>query len=161
MNRALRASPLVATLVACALLSLGPTATLATAAKPRTSLLDVENQAMCVSCHEPLYEVSSPQAISEKAYIQGLIDQGYTLQQILHALVVQYGAAVLARPPASGFNLLIYIVPPAILAGGIAFLLLALPRWRARGAVAHPVTQVAPLNPEEAKRLDEDLSRLI
>jgi cytochrome c-type biogenesis protein CcmH len=129
--------------------------------RPRASLLDIENQVMCTTCGEPLDEVSSPQAISEKQYIQGLIDKGYTKQQILHALVQQYGVAVLGRPPASGVNLLIYILPPAVLAGGIAFLLLTLPRWRARGNARRPPAGATPLAPEDAKRLDDDLARLI
>jgi cytochrome c-type biogenesis protein CcmH/NrfF len=154
-------APLLIALALSALMVLGPAASIGTATTPRASLLDVENQVMCVSCHEPLYEVSSPQALSEKAYIQGLIDQGYDKQQIIHALVVQYGVAVLARPPASGFNLLIYILPPAILAAGIAFLLLTLPRWRARGAAAHPEEAGPPLSAEDAERINEDLARLI
>jgi cytochrome c-type biogenesis protein CcmH len=129
--------------------------------QPRASLLDIENEVMCTTCGEPLNEVSSPQAISEKQYIQGLINRGYTKQQILHSLVQQYGVAVLGRPPASGVNLLIYVLPPAVLAGGIAFLLLTLPRWRARSQARRPPAGAAPLAPEDAKRLDDDLARLI
>ena len=131
------------------------------AVQPRASLLDIESQVMCVSCREPLDEVDSPQAVSEKRYIQGLIDKGYTKPQILHALVQQYTVAVLGRPPASGFNLLIYIVPPAILLGGLALLVWTLPRWRARGGAGRPLPGAAPLPPDEAKRLDDDLANTI
>jgi cytochrome c-type biogenesis protein CcmH len=143
-------------------LSLAPAASAAAHVQPRASLLGIESQVMCTSCGEPLNEVvSSPQAISEKQYIQGLIDKGYTQPQILHSLVKQYGVGVLARPPASGFNLLIYILPPAVLAAGVAFLLLTLPRWRARGGAERSSEGAAPLPPEDAKRLDDDLARLI
>ena len=67
---------------------------------------------MCVSCHEPLNTVSSPQAISEKQALARLIAKGDNMQQIQDTMVSYYGVQVLARPPASGVNLLIYILPP-------------------------------------------------
>ena len=36
----------------------------------------IEGQFICVSCHEPLPMVHSPQAISEKQTLQGLVKQG-------------------------------------------------------------------------------------
>jgi cytochrome c-type biogenesis protein CcmH/NrfF len=140
------------------------TSAAAATAKPRASLLDVESQVMCTSCHEPLEAVSSPQALSEKAYIQKLIAQGDTEQQILNNLVIQYGVAVLAKPPASGFDLTIYILPPLTLAAGVAFLLFTLPRWRERSrvvAAAAPRRPAAALSDADTKRIDDDLSRLI
>jgi cytochrome c-type biogenesis protein CcmH len=151
----------IVTVIAAAVLMATVAAGLAGAHPIRASLLDVEQDLMCIECHEPLNMVNSPEAVAEKQYVATLIAHGDTKQQVLNAMVAQYGVAVLGKPPASGFDLLIYILPPAILAAGIAFLLLALPRWRARGAVAHPVADVAPLDPEDAKRLDEDLARLI
>jgi cytochrome c-type biogenesis protein CcmH len=140
------------------------TSAAADTARPRASLLDVESQVMCTSCHEPLEAVSSPQALSEKAYIKSLIAQGDTEQQILNDLVTQYGVAVLAKPPASGFDLTIYILPPLALAAGVAFLLFTLPRWRERSrvaAAAAPRRPAAALSDADTKRINDDLSRLI
>jgi len=134
------------------------------APRARASLLDVESALMCTSCHEPLEAVSSPQALSEKAYIAKLIARGDTKHQILDEMVVQYGVEVLAKPPASGFNLTIYILPPLILAAGVAFLLLTLPKWRrrARAAAAARYPGGAPsLSATDADRINEDLARLI
>jgi cytochrome c-type biogenesis protein CcmH len=156
-----RCVALVCATALTAAIALGSVAAVSSAAAPRASLLDIESEVMCVSCREPLELVSSPQALAEKRYIEGLIKEGETKQQILHELVLQYGVAVLGKPPASGFNLLIYVLPPAILAGGIAFLLLTLPRWRARGRAERPRPESAPLSPEDSKRIDEDLARLI
>ncbi len=130
---------------------------------PRVSLLTVESEVMCPSCHEPLEAVSSPQAVYEKAYIARLIAQGDTNQQILHELVAQYGVTVLAKPPASGFNLVIYILPPLLLAGGALFLLFTLPKWRARSraAAATSLQRAPPVSAADAQRIDEDLARLI
>ena len=108
---------LLITLVA-APLALAPAiapATSAAAVAQRASLTDIESDVMCTSCREPLEVAQSPQADSERAYIRGLIAQGETKSQILNNLVAQYGTAVLGKPPAHGFNLTVYIIPPAIL----------------------------------------------
>jgi cytochrome c-type biogenesis protein CcmH len=134
----------------------------AAAAAPRASLTDIENDVMCVSCREPLAVAQSPQAIAERNYIRHLISLGQTKAQIERALVAQYGQAVLGRPPAHGFNLTVYIIPPAILVLGLATLAFALPRWRRRaraGAAASDTSPGPALNSADAERLDEELTR--
>ncbi len=143
-------------------LTLTPTPAIATAARSRASLTEIENDVMCVSCHESLAVAQSPQSYSERAFIRDLISQGLDKQQIESQLVSAYGPAVLGKPPAAGFNLLIYVVPPALLALGIATLAVTLPKWRGRArltAAASPPPSGPPLNPAEARRLDEDLAR--
>ena len=66
---------------------------------------------MCVTCKIPLNVAESPQADRERAFIRELIDEGRDEAQIKHALVGQYGTTVLALPPASGFDLTVYLVP--------------------------------------------------
>src|SRR5206468_11770691 len=136
-------------------------ASLAYAATPRASLTDIENDVMCVACREPLAVAESPQAYAERNFIRTLIEQGQTKQQIERALVAQYGPAVLGRPPAHGFNLTVYILPPAILVVGAGIIAIALPRWRrrSRASQAQPSAAGATLDPDDARRLEEDLSR--
>ncbi len=134
---------------------------LALASAPHASLTDVENDVMCVVCNEPLAVSTSPEADRERAFIEKLIAQGDTKSQIEHQLVIQYTAAVLGRPPAHGFNLTVYVLPPAIVGAGILVLALTLPRWRrrSRAARAEPLAVGAPLDPAEDRRLEEELSR--
>ena len=66
---------------------------------------------MCIVCKTPLAVSQSPEAERERTFISGLIAKGETKAQILKAMVVQYGPAVLALPPAHGFNLTIYVLP--------------------------------------------------
>ncbi len=151
-------------LAALALLAVGTMAAPAAGAgapTPRASLTDVEQDVMCVSCREPLAVAESPQAVAERNYVKQLIAQGLTKPQIEQALVAQYGPAVLGRPPAHGFNLTVYILPPAILAVGIVILAFTLPRWRRRSrpAAATPAAAGPKLNPSEARRLEDELSR--
>jgi len=129
---------------------------------PRASLTDVEQDVMCPSCHEPLALAQSPQADAERAYISMRIAQGATKQKIERDLVAQYGPSVLGRPPAHGFNLTVYILPPAILVAGAVVLLIVLPRWRRRtraATAARPVAAGPRLDAADARRLQEDLGR--
>ena len=114
-----------------------------------------------VACHEPLAVAQSPQAEAERRYILMLIHRGETKAQIERELVAQYGPSVLAKPPAHGFSLALYILPPALVAIGLAILAFTLPRWRRRvraGAVA-PATAELALSPGETQRLEDELSR--
>ncbi len=126
----------------------------------RASLTEIESEVMCTACREPLEVAQSPQADSERTYIRGLIAQGETKSQILNNLVAQYGAAVLGKPPAHGFNLTVYVIPVAILALGAAILAFTLPRWRRRTrASARERAPTAPaLDPADAARLEQELS---
>ena len=132
---------------------------LAAGATPRTSLTDVESDVMCVVCNEPLAVSRSPEADRERAFINNLIAKGYTKHQIEQALVVQYGQSVLALPPAHGFNLTVYVLPPAIVLLGAGALVFALPRWRRRTRAAAELAPLPALDPGDARRLDEDLAR--
>ena len=149
----------VLALLLAALALLSVTVSVAIAATPRASLTDIENDVICVSCHEPLAVAQSPQAQAERNFISQLIAQGQTKPQIERALVAQYGSAVLGKPPAKGFNLTVYILPPALVLGGLILLAVALPRWRANTRSAVPAQAVPALPSEQARRLDEDLAR--
>jgi cytochrome c-type biogenesis protein CcmH len=157
--RAVRSAALSALLALTVFTALAQSA--AAAPKPRASLTVIEQNVMCVVCREPLAVAQSLQADRERAYIRGLIAQGETQSQILQSLVGQYGTAVLGRPPAHGFNLTVYILPPAIVALGAAILAFTLPRWRrrTRAAAVEPAADLPPLDPSESHRLDEELSR--
>jgi len=164
MTRPALTTRLVLRLVAAVLLTtwlLSAPVALAATAKPRASLTDIENDVMCTLCHESLAVAQSPQADSERNYIRGLIAKGESKQQILRDMVAQYGPEVLGRPPASGFNLTVYVLPPAILAVGIAILAFTLPRWRRR---TRQVTSRSPgpapaLDPAETARLEHELGQ--
>ena len=153
--------PITAAILAAAA-ALALSAATATAATPRTSLTAIWNEVMCVSCHEPLSVAQSPQAYAERDFVRRLVNQGDTKAQIERALVANYGPAVLGKPPAHGFNLTVYILPPAILVAGIAILALTLPRWRRRAraaAAARPPTPQPGLSAGDQRRLEDELSR--
>jgi cytochrome c-type biogenesis protein CcmH len=133
----------------------------ATAAVARTSLPAIERQVMCVTCKIPLNVAQSPQADRERAFIQGLIDQGESEAQIKSALVGQYGPTVLGLPRAHGFDLTVYLVPLAVLLALLATVVLVLPRWRRHARAQQGIQEVPapPLAAGDAARLEADLAR--
>jgi cytochrome c-type biogenesis protein CcmH len=151
-------------LAAVALTALAITLLLAApagAVRARASLMDIENEVMCVVCNESLAVAQSPQAYQERNLIRSLIAKGDTKAQIERVLVANYGVAVLGKPPAHGFNLAVYVLPPAAVLAGIALLAFTLPRWRRRvSARAELATPTGPsLSVTDQQRLDDELSR--
>ncbi len=146
-------------ILALAAAALSPAAS--TSATTRASFTEIEQDVMCIACHEPLAVAQSPEAFSERAFIRTLIAKGMTKQQIEKQLVVQYGPAILAKPPAHGFNLLIYVLPPVLLIIAVIGLAITIPKWRrrSRGAESAPLSTAPELDPEDARRLEEDLAR--
>ena len=126
---------------------------------PQTSLTAVENDLMCVACHEPLAVSQSPEAEAQRRLISHLISLGYTKAHIERVMVAQYGTSVLAKPPAHGFNLSVYVLPPVAVLIGLAVVGLALRRWRRGKRLREPAAPVSPLGAGDARRLEEDLAR--
>jgi cytochrome c-type biogenesis protein CcmH/NrfF len=126
----------------------------------RTTLNEIEEEVMCPVCGTLLGLAESPQATREKAYVEKLIKEGKTKDEIKDALVAQYGDAVLAEPNGSGFSISAYVVP--IVAFVVAAILLAgaVRKWRQSSASREEdLPAVEGPSPEDRKRLDEDLGR--
>lgn len=142
--------------LAAALLLAAP----ASAAKPQTTLPDIEDEVMCPICGTLLQLAESPQAVRERVFINRLIAAGKSKEQIKDALVAQYGRAVLALPGGSGFDLSAYLVPVVAFLLAALGLALGLRRWRRASRPARPPPP-APSDPrdEDAERLDADLAR--
>jgi cytochrome c-type biogenesis protein CcmH len=138
-----------------ALLAISAMAPTASAATPRASLPDIEDEVMCTICGTLLAESDSPQAESERALIRKLIAEGETKDQIKDALVAQYGPRVLATPTGHGFDLAAWIVPGLLIGLVIAALAVGATRLARRG---RPRDAGAPLDPGDEARLERDLS---
>lgn len=126
----------------------------------RTELNEIEGEVMCPVCGTLLELAESPQATREKAFIEKLVKEGQSKDEIKEALVAQYGDAVLAEPKGSGFSLSAYVVP--IIAFIVAVVLLGFAVWKWRKASGksedrHP--EVEGPSDEDRRRLDDDLAR--
>jgi cytochrome c-type biogenesis protein CcmH len=160
-----RALPGIATLLVAASMVVAPGAGASSAVVanpvPKTTLPDVEDEVMCVVCGTALNLSSAPQADRERAFIRREIAAGKTKDQIKSDLVAQYGEAVLAEPPKSGFDLTAWLIPGAVIVLAAIAIAIGLWRWRRSGRGGGPPSGNGrrPLDPAEAERLAADLAR--
>jgi cytochrome c-type biogenesis protein CcmH len=131
----------------------------AASAEGGASLTELEKQVMCPVCGTLLQLAESPQAQRERAFIDRLIDEGRSEEEIKDALVAEYGDEVLALPPDSGFSLSAYLVPIiAFLVAAVA-LAIGVLRWRRGGSSGAPPRAGPGPSGEDRDRLDADLAR--
>jgi cytochrome c-type biogenesis protein CcmH len=142
-------------LLAVALAVLAPVA----AAEGGASLTEIEKQVMCPVCGTLLQLAESPQAQRERAFINRLIEEGRSEEEIKDVLVDEYGDEVLALPPGSGFSLSAYVVPIAAFLIAAAALAVGVLRWRRGGSGGSGPQAAAGPSGEDADRLDADLAR--
>jgi cytochrome c-type biogenesis protein CcmH/NrfF len=158
MPRPARALALAILVLLVILAPAGGRPTSASAAEPRASLPDIEDEVMCPICGTLLELSQSPQAQRERVFIRTLIARGESKQQIKDALVAEYGQEVLALPGDSGFDLAAYVVPIlGFLAAAVA-LVLGVRRWRRAGRERPPPPDRSE-PAEDAERLDADIAR--
>jgi cytochrome c-type biogenesis protein CcmH/NrfF len=142
-------------LAALALALLAPAAV----AEEGVSLTEIEKQVMCPVCGTLLQLAESPQAQRERVFINRLIAEGKSEEQVKDALVAEYGDEVLALPPDSGFSLSAYVVPIVAFLIAVVALAVGVLRWRRAGGKDGPTPQAAGPSDEDAERLDADLAR--
>ncbi len=148
-----------------ALLALAAAPAAATAAQPRVSFNDLEDEVMCDVCGVPLNIAESPRAEQQRQEIKGMIARGLTKKQIKSELVARYGPSILATPEDHGFELAAYLVPIAAVLAALTALAIALPRWRRRRPAAGDDEDgdgdgdTPAMSAADARRLDEDLAR--
>jgi cytochrome c-type biogenesis protein CcmH/NrfF len=127
---------------------------------PRTTLGDIEDEVMCPVCGTPLGLASeAPQAERQRAFIERLIADCRSKDEVKQALVAEFGESVLALPGDQRDDdlgdVLVYVVPGlgiALAAAGIAF---AVIRWRRPGRDrGEPALARA-----DGTRLDDDMDR--
>jgi len=118
------------------------------------SLPDIEDEVMCVECGTVLAVSNSPVAQQERAFIRQQIAAGKDKEQIKAALVDEYGEDVIANPKTPW----LWIVPVVIALLAAVGVALAVRKWRGRAPTQEP--ELPPeLSPEDAKRLEAELSR--
>jgi cytochrome c-type biogenesis protein CcmH len=149
-----------AVVVILVLLAAAALAPAASAAQPRASFNDVEDEVMCDTCNVPLNVAESDRADQERKVIRDLIAKGLTKDQIKAELKARYGPSILATPEDRGFSLAVWWVPVAAVIAVLALIAALLSRWRRTpGSVDEARANARELSPGEARRLEEDLAR--
>ena len=131
------------------------------AAAPAVASVDIlglEQQLKCPTCQVPLNVSNAPSALRIKAYIEEKAAAGWTSSQIEQSLVQQFGRDILATPPKSGFDLIVWVVPAALILTGLVAIPLVARVWIRRNRAAAPAGIEA--SPDELTRLDQELHKL-
>lgn len=118
----------------------------------------IAGELYCPVCENIPLDVCPTQACEQwRATIREKLAIGWDDEQIKQYFVDQYGARVLATPPAQGLNWLVYILPPvAFLAGGIV-LWRAVRSWRTEKPVS--VEEMVASDDPYIARIEEELQR--
>jgi len=91
--------------------------------------------------------------------IDAQIATGKTDQQVLDAMIQEYGPLAYVEPPKSGFGLVAWLMPALYLLAGLALVLLVMKRWRKRSAAAVPGVDEIQISPELLARAREQARR--
>ncbi|MBM3123078.1 MAG: hypothetical protein FJZ97_12980 [Chloroflexi bacterium] len=121
----------------------------------------IAKQLYCPVCENIPLDVCPTQACAQwRDTIRLKLAEGWTERQIKDFFVEQYGARVLATPPAEGLNWLVYVLPPVAFLAGAFLLFRALRSWR-QAAAAAPAAPAAPAGSDDpyVRRLEDELRR--
>ena len=118
----------------------------------------VAKQLYCPVCENVPLDVCPTQAcVQWRQTIREKLTAGWSEQEIKNYFVEQYGARVLAAPPARGLSLLVYLLPPLAFVVGAYIVYRAVRTWR---RVARPVASPPPTAEDDyTRRIEEELRR--
>lgn len=108
---------------------------------------------MC-GCGQVLLECNHygcPYLTPEHQKLVAAVDDGKNDQATLSEFVDEYGPTVLAAPPYSGFNRVVWVTPFLALAIGLVGVVLVARNWKVRAAIE--------VKPKSASRINADVDR--
>lgn len=104
------------------------------AADPATeaTVKRLASELRCPVCQGVSIEDSPTELANEmKSVIRGQLQEGKTPEQVKAYFVERYGEWILLQPKASGFNLIVYVLPLIMLLVGAGFVYRTVKRWSA------------------------------
>jgi cytochrome c-type biogenesis protein CcmH len=141
-----------------------PTASTVFAQEPTPSDNEVNaiaKQLYCPVCENTPLDVCPTDACKAwREEIRDLLAEGKSEAEIKQHFVDYYGARVLAEPPRTGLNWLVYVVPPILIVAGAFILFRALRTWSrpaGQSTAAHGGEALAPPDDDYIARLEADL----
>lgn len=151
--------------IAIVLLVAGKPSTRAFAQNPTPSDDDVNriaHQLYCPVCENTPLDVCPTEACRQwRDLIRQQLSEGWSDARIKQYFVDQYGARVLAEPPRTGLNWLVYVLPPLIIVAGAFILFRALQTWtRSAGKANAANARDADDESQTSTSADEYVTRL-
>ena len=114
----------------------------------------------CPVCENVPLDVCPTQACAQwRELIRQRLGEGWTEQQIKDYFVQQYGDRVLAEPPRTGLNWLVYVIPPIIVLAGAFIVFRVLQTWKANTPQLDSADAPPTINDDYVRRLEEELKR--
>ena len=141
------------------------TAKTALAQQPTPSDDDINaiaRQLYCPVCENTPLDVCPTQACAQwRALIRQMLAEGKSSDEIKQYFVENYGARVLAEPPRTGLNWLVYLLPPVAFLAGAYILYRAFRSWRAldRQLAIKQGDEAPPVEDEYVTRLEDELRK--
>jgi len=119
----------------------------------------IASQLYCPVCENTPLDVCPTEACRQwRALIRQQLIEGKSEAEIKQYFVENYGARVLAEPPRTGLNWLVYVLPPAIILLGAFILIRTLRSWT---RPSKPPAEHGPANSgtqdEYIRQLEEEL----
>ena len=87
------------------------------------------------------------------------IAEGKDETTILQDFVKKYGVQVLASPPATGFNLAVWIFPGVGLISGLALVIIFVRKWRKPAPKSSDASD-APIDPKVIAAIEEEMRKV-
>jgi cytochrome c-type biogenesis protein CcmH len=120
----------------------------------------VAKQLYCPVCENIPLDVCPTTACAQwRELIRQMLSQGKTVDDIKNYFVVNYGTRVLATPPTTGLNWLIYILPPLGFLVGVYLVYRVLRTTRKRAISAVPPTAAPASEDQYIAQIEEELRR--
>ena len=157
--------PLAGSLLLLLVLSWSWASPVAHAQTPEAAFDEAEAQSidrmiMCPVCPaESIDQAQVPIARQMRQLVRDKLSQGASRQEILDFFSDNYGQDILASPPKSGFNLVAWVLPIAVVLAALAAGVLAIRSMTVRRPVGAVAGQApgAPLEPDLEARLETEL----
>jgi cytochrome c-type biogenesis protein CcmH len=162
----IKARRILGALLFCAT-ALAPVASVRLLAQDSDRVRQIGGKFMCMcGCNQVLTQCNHVGCQTSSAMLKEIsqaLDRGQSETAITQMLVQEYGTAVYAEPPKSGFSLVAWTMPTIYLLLGTVLVIFIIYRWRKR-AMPAPGTAAAPnVSPEllararaQAERETED-----
>ncbi|MBI4364429.1 MAG: cytochrome c-type biogenesis protein CcmH [Candidatus Latescibacteria bacterium] len=135
-------------------------------AKDRDPALAITSQIICpCSCGEVLSGCTCDTGKSMQGFVERSLKAGKTKDEIVGALVSQYGEVIRGAPKPQGFNLIVWIAPFAATLAGLTIAFVILRRWARRspapaGRAGAPGAQEVFGGSSPGRTAEEDLEAL-
>ena len=153
-------------LIALAMASVSYTGAFAQAKTPTDNDVNaIASQLFCPVCENTPLDVCPTEACRDwRELIRTKLAEGWSEDQIKEYFAEQYGARVLAEPPLSGLNWLVYLIPPALIIAGAAFLAKAFIGMKKNAERSEKELGATPSTPDQdeySKLIEEELKKRI